>query len=97
MKNTFKQQIKPKKEIQKLINKINPDLNEFLSIRMFWKKAIEPTYKKTEVKSFKNKELVVSVKKSHPIIKKTFDKNKNLILKKLLAQKIKINKITLQE
>ena len=96
MKNIFKQQVKPKKEVQKLIDKINPSLNELLLIKTIWKKTIEPTYKKTEIKSFKNQELVVSVKKSHPIVKKTFKKNKNLILKKLLAQKIKIKKITLQ-
>ena len=97
MKNISKQQIEPKKEVQKLINKINPNLSELLLIKAVWKKIIEPIYKKTEVKSFKNQELIISVRKSHPIVKKTFNKNKNLILKKLLTQKIKINKITLKE
>ena len=96
MKNIFKQSIKPKKEIQEMINKINPDLNELLLIRDVWKKTIEPTYKKSEVKNFKNQELFVSVKKSHPIIKKTLNKNKKSIIKKLSNQKIKINKITLR-
>ena len=94
MKNIFKQSTK--KEIQKIINKINPDLNELLLIRDVWKKTIEPTYKKSEVKNFKNQELFVSVKKSHPIIKKTLNKNKKLIIEKLSSQKIKINKITLR-
>ncbi len=96
MKNIFKQSIKPKKEIQKIINKISPGLNELLLVRGVWKKTIEPTYKKSEVKNLKNQELFVSVKKSHPIIKKTLNKNKKSIIEKLSNQKIKINKITLQ-
>ncbi len=81
--------------VDKILKKINPEIKTTLEIKNFWKKNIEPKYKKTKVVSLKNGILFLDTRESHPIIKKKTEKNKKAIISKII-QTLKI-KTTIKE